>query len=109
MGHVGEHFDAVLLPALRLAEQDRRRGALPRQVQHAVVEGCLEVVEEPVALADENGEPEETEPVPDPSLPLLEIATQGSIAFDTDRLEAPAAEPFQIRFRNASDQIHKAK
>jgi plastocyanin len=49
---------------------------------------------------------EETETVPDPSLPLLEIATQGSIAFDTDRLEAPAAEPFQIRFRNASDQIH---
>lgn len=46
------------------------------------------------------------EPVPDPSLPLVEIATRGSIAFDTDRLEAPANEPFQILFRNASDQIH---
>jgi len=49
---------------------------------------------------------EETEPVPDPSLPLLEIATIGRIAFDTDHLEAPATEPFQIRFRNASDQVH---
>ena len=49
---------------------------------------------------------EPAEPVPDPSLPLVEIATRGRFAFDTDRLEAPAGEPFQILFRNASDQFH---
>lgn len=49
---------------------------------------------------------QEAEPTPDPSLPLVEVATGGRFAFDTDSLEAPAGEPFQILFRNTSDQPH---
>lgn len=50
--------------------------------------------------------PREAEPTPDPSLPLVEVATDARFAFDTDRIEAPAGEPFQILFRNTSDQPH---
>ncbi|WP_236024913.1 AI-2E family transporter [Arenibaculum pallidiluteum] len=43
-------YDEILLAGLKLAEQDRRRGALSRQVQHAVAEGALQVIDE---LAEE--------------------------------------------------------
>jgi predicted PurR-regulated permease PerM len=43
-------LDAVLLPALRLAEQDRRRGALDRATQGGIAEGVIQIAEE---LADD--------------------------------------------------------
>lgn len=57
------------------------------------------------SAATEEAAPE-AEPTPDPSLPLVEVATGGRFAFDTERLEAPAEEPFQIMFRNTTDQLH---
>lgn len=59
------------------------------------------------AEADAGGaEPEaDPEPQPDPSKPHLEI-TARDIAFDTDRLVAPAGEAFQIVLSNEDAMEH---
>ena len=94
-------YDAVIMPALALAEQDRLRGSLDRETVQEIAQDTIGVVEE---LAKEEPAPDEAAAVPDPGA-ILCIGARNAL---DDAAAAMLAHLLQRDGRSARPVAHEA-